>query len=96
MRLSTLRSGETTSHWKRALDFGMAVASKTDVSERKQDLHRKTEMNHRGDLEHGRSQHARDENRTVIEPGLKTSNIVLTRKKCTFMLSSQISEGIKL
>lgn len=44
----------------------MAVASNTAVSERKQDLHRKAEMNHKEDLEHGRSQHARDENRTII------------------------------
>lgn len=74
----------------------MAVASNTAVSERKQDLHREAEMNHKEDLEHGRSQHARDENRTIIEPGFKTSNIVLTGEKCTFMLSSQIREGIKL
>lgn len=74
----------------------MAVASKTAVSEWKQDVHRKAEMNHREDLEHGRSQHARDENRTITEPGLKTSNTVSTREKCTLMLSSQISEGIKL
>lgn len=76
MRLNTLRSGETISHWKRALDLGMAVASKTAVSERKQDLHRKAEMNYKEDLKHGRSQHAKDENRTIIEPGLKTSNAV--------------------